>query len=83
LATTIAGHQPLQSLDEWDDFVASRYRQGKSEEEFRQYSPDANPGVAEFYRQNHAGQTVDFVRAKRAEYLKLDRGRASGRRRNS
>ena len=54
--------QPLQSLDQWDDFVASRYRLGKSEEEFRQYSPETNPGVAEFYRQNHAGQTVDFVR---------------------
>ena len=23
---------PLQQLDEWDDFVATRYRQGKSEE---------------------------------------------------
>ena len=47
--------QPLQGLEEWDDFVASRYRPGKSQEEFRNYSEDANPGVAEFYRQNHAG----------------------------
>jgi inositol oxygenase len=36
-----------------------------------------NPGVAEFYRQNHAYQTVDFARAKRAEYLKLARGKKS------
>jgi inositol oxygenase len=61
--------QPLDHLDDWDDFVASRYRPGKEQEEFRNYSAEANPGVAEFYRQNHAGQTVDFVRAKQAEYL--------------
>lgn len=67
--------QPLQNLDEWDDFVASRYRAGKAEEEFRNYSADANPGVAEFYRQNHARQTVEFVRAKRAAYLALNRGK--------
>ena len=69
--------QPLQHLDDWDDFVASRYRAGKSQEEFRNYSPETNPGVAEFYRQNHAWQTVEFVRAKRAEYLPLGRGRKS------
>jgi inositol oxygenase len=33
--------------------------------------------VAEFYRQNHAGQTVEFVRAKRAQYLTLKRGKKS------
>jgi inositol oxygenase len=69
--------QPLQRLDDWDDFVASRYSEGKSEEEFRNYSAEANPGVAEFYRQNHAFQTVDFVRAKRTEYLGLSRGTKS------
>jgi inositol oxygenase len=69
--------QPLQSLDEWDDFVAVRYRQGKSEDQFRDYSADANLGVTEFYRQNHQHQTVDFVLGKRAEYLKLDRGKKS------
>ena len=36
-----------------------------------------NPGVAEFYRQNHAGQTVDFVLGKRAEYLTLRKGKKS------
>ena len=68
-------NQPLENLDQWDDFVASRYQQGKEEEAFRNYSAEANPGVAEFYRQNHAGQTVDFVRSKRNEYLKLNRGK--------
>jgi inositol oxygenase len=69
--------QPMQSLDEWDDFVAVRYREGKSEDEFRNYTADANPGVTEFYRQNHANQTVDFVNAKRAEFLGLNRGKKS------
>jgi inositol oxygenase len=69
--------QPMESLDEWDDFVAVRYREGKSEDDFRNYSADANPGVTEFYRQNHANQTVDFVNAKRAEFLGLKRGKKS------
>jgi inositol oxygenase len=69
--------QPFESLDQWDDYVASRYRPGKSQEEFRHYSEQANPGVAEFYRQNHAYQTVDFALAKRAEYLPLKRGKRS------
>jgi inositol oxygenase len=69
--------EPLQSLEQWDDFVASRYRPGKSQEEFRNYSEQANPGVAEFYRQNHSRQTLDFVLAKRAEYLPLTRGKKS------
>jgi len=38
---------------------------------FRQY-PNEGP-VYEFYRQNHARQTRDFVRAKKAEFLRLDR----------
>jgi len=65
---------PLKQLDDWDDFVATRYRQGKSEEEFRNYKCDANPTVTEFYRQNHAGQTFDFVANKKAEYCGLQRG---------
>src|SRR6266576_3065777 len=60
---------PLKELDDWDDFVATRYQQGKSEEQFRNYRADANPTVTEFYRQNHAQQTLDFVLKKKAEYL--------------
>ena len=75
MSQIIAG--PLHSVDEWDDFVATRYRENKSEEEFRNYAADANPGVTEFYRQNHAHQTFDFVGAKQAEYLPLQRGQKS------
>ncbi len=69
--------QPLKQLDEWDDFVATRYKQGKSEEEFRNYKEDANPTVTEFYRQNHKYQSLDFVLQKKAEYCGLTRGKKS------
>jgi inositol oxygenase len=66
---------PLQRLDDWDDFVASRYQEGKSPENFRNYDAEANPGVAEFYRQNHTYQTFDFVQSKEKEYLPLRKGK--------
>jgi inositol oxygenase len=74
---TVTADNPLQHLDDWDDFVASRYKEGKAEEEFRVYDAEANPGVAEFYRQNHAHQTVDFVLGKEKEFLSLSRGKKS------
>ena len=67
----------MKSVDDWDDFVATRYKQGKTEEEFRNYQVDANPTVTEFYRQNHAHQSFDFVMAKKAEFLALNRGKMS------
>src|ERR1700687_6369963 len=73
----IADNAPLKELDDWDDFVAIRYQQGKSEEDFRNYKADANRTVTEFYRQNHAYQTLDFVRSKKAEYCSLKRGKKS------
>src|SRR2546425_3464797 len=73
----VADNAPLKQLDEWDDFVATRYRQGKSEEEFRNYKAEANPTVTEFYRQNHARQTFDFVLQKKAQYCSLNRGKKS------
>ena len=69
--------QPLKELDEWDDFVATRYRKGKTEEEFRNYKADANPTVTEFYRQNHQHQTLDFVLGKKKEYAGLTCGKKS------
>ncbi len=59
---------PMQSVEQWDEFVAGRYQPGKEKEQFRNYRADANPGVTEFYRQNHAMQTLDFVLAKKAEF---------------
>ena len=68
---------PLKQLEEWDDFLEGRYREGKSEDEFRQYDATATPGVAEFYRLNHENQTVEYVLGKEAEYFGLTRGKKS------
>lgn len=72
MATSIG---PLESLEQWDDFVKSRYQANKSQEEFRNYRAGANPGVEQFYRQNHENQTLDFVLAKKAEYTPLAKRR--------
>ena len=55
----------------------SRYREGKAEEQFRQYDAAAVPGVARFYRNNHKQMTVDYVLRKEAEYFGLTRGKKS------
>jgi inositol oxygenase len=47
---------------------------GKPAAAFRDYA-HADRRVAEFYRQNHTHQTVDFVKAKKADYLSLSRRR--------
>ncbi len=67
--------QPLTNLDQWDDFVEGRYREGRSKEEFRVYDAQAQPGVAEFYRLNHENQTVDYVLGKEREYFSLNKGK--------
>lgn len=69
--------RPLQHLDQWDDFVSARYREGRNRSEFRNYEATANPGVTEFYRQNHAQQTVAFVLQKEKEFGALARGKKS------
>ncbi len=69
--------EPLKHIDQWDDFVAGRYREGKAQEEFRNYDEQANPSVAEFYRLNHANQTLDFVLEKEKEFGLLKRGKKS------
>jgi inositol oxygenase len=74
---SIIQQEPLKHIDQWDDFVAGRYREGKAQEEFRNYDEQANPSVAEFYRLNHANQTLDFVLKKEKEFGSLKRGRKS------
>jgi inositol oxygenase len=77
-------HSPLQSLEEWEDFLKDRYPEpgkpakefqatdpNKKKEEFRNYETDARPTVREFYRQNHRHQTYEFAQAKRKEFLTL------------
>ena len=43
------------------------------DEPFRDYDADARPTVRDLYRLNHRFQTLDFARAKRAEYFSKTR----------
>ena len=84
-------HAPLQSLEEWEEFLKERYPEpagpgagsfqatdpSKKKEEFRNYEADARPTVREFYRQNHRHQTFEFAQAKRKEFLSLNRRKMS------
>jgi inositol oxygenase len=75
---------PLASLDEWEDDLLRRYPattetdqqqtavNGKS---FRNYAAEARPSVKKFYELNHRYQTMEFVQAKRAQYLSFDKRR--------
>ena len=65
---------PLETLSQWDDAVAERYKQGKEQESFRKYDDSTPPVVREFYRQNHTHQTRDFVLAKKKEYGAFNHG---------
>ncbi len=78
MATNPSESQPLQSIEEWEAFVEGRYPQPeqaftsqKNPAAFRDYENTARPTVREFYRLNHRHQCVDFVRAKRDQYLGL------------
>jgi inositol oxygenase len=74
---------PLDRLEDWDDFLKMRYpaeessfrtvNRNKKKEEFRAHYSDARPCVREFYRLNHRYQTLDFVLAKKKEYLSLQK----------
>jgi inositol oxygenase len=62
---------PLEKLDQWDDFVKGRYKKDRRKEEFRVFDETSPEVVKQFYRENHALQTRDFARARKAEYAPL------------
>jgi inositol oxygenase len=68
---------PMAHLDDWEESLATRYPEpgGKPREQFRDYRAEARPAVKEFYRLNHRHQTLDFVLAKKREYLPLRKRR--------
>jgi inositol oxygenase len=67
-------HDPLDGLDQWEDFVKHVYPSPhKRREDYRNYDRPARDTVREFYRLNHQQQTVDFVRSKREQFLPLSR----------
>jgi inositol oxygenase len=47
----------------------------KRTEQYRDYAAEARPSVKRFYQLNHRHQTLDFVRQKRDQFLKLDHRR--------
>jgi inositol oxygenase len=74
---------PLESLEQWEEFVVGRYpapsddaaadRVKSSGEQFRDYRAEARDCVKEFYRLNHRHQTLDFVAQKKREFLSFER----------
>jgi inositol oxygenase len=69
---------PMPHLDDWEESLTVRYAEaehGKPKEAFRDYRAETRPSVKEFYRLNHRHQTLDFVLAKKREYLPLHRRR--------
>jgi len=75
-----ADSRPQNALHAWEEFVEEQVypKPGvKANEDYRNYDHPARDTVREFYRQNHRGQTHDFVRQKRIEFLSLDRRRMS------
>lgn len=73
-AASGARSEPLAHVDDWEESLQSRYPESSSskpQEAFRDYRSDARPSVKEFYRLNHHHQTLDFVRAKKRQYLPL------------
>ncbi len=69
-----SNRQPLQRLEDWEDFVRDDVYpepNQKSQSEYRNYSSPARECVREFYRLNHRFQTLDFVSEQRQKYLPL------------
>jgi inositol oxygenase len=64
-------------LDQWDDFVGERYDPNRKTEDFRKFDESAPAGVREFYRENHARQTRQFVHEKKRQYAARTRGEMS------
>ena len=52
---------PLDNIDQWDDHVRSRYREGRKQEEFRVFDEFSPQGVKDFYLLNHRHQTHAFA----------------------
>ena len=72
---------PLQSLEEWDEFLKERYPEAgaapaaKDRDEYRNYDTPERDTVREFYRLNHRYQTLEFVLEKKKEWLAFDKQR--------
>ena len=63
---------PLLDLDEWESAHAPGDPADAST--FRDYGENVRAGVREFYRLNHAHQTLDFVLEKKRRVPRPGRG---------
>jgi inositol oxygenase len=66
----------IENPDQWDEEVRARYDPNRKKEEFRQYGEDVPTVIREFYRLNHTNQTLEFGKAKRRQWLGLNRAKA-------
>jgi inositol oxygenase len=68
------------ALHAWEEFIEEQVYPkpgAKAKKDYRNYDNPARDTVREFYKQNHHGQTFDFVNQKRDTYLKLNHRRMS------
>jgi inositol oxygenase len=64
----------------WEEFVVGQVYpepHTKAREDYRNYEAPARESVRTFYQENHRHQTYAFVRAKRDEFLRLNRRQMS------
>src|SRR6187402_2940505 len=76
----IAAPKSADAMQAWEEFIEEQVYPtpgAKAEADYRNYDNPARETVREFYRQNHLGQTFDFVQQKRDTYLSLDHRRMS------
>lgn len=76
------GPDVVREMELWEDSVLKRYPEPdvpavKEKDAFRNYDTPTRDTVREFYRLNHRNQTLDFVLAKKAEFLPRTRTRMS------
>jgi inositol oxygenase len=68
--------QPLERLDQWDDFIKDDVYPDagkKARDDYRNYETPARAVVREFYRQNHRHQTLQSVLERKQRFLPLRR----------
>src|SRR4051812_37828723 len=71
---------PQEAIHAWEDFIEEQVYPTpgkKAEKDYRNYESPARDTVREFYRENHRGQTLEFVRRKRDAFLGLNRQQMS------
>lgn len=70
---------PLENIEQWEEDVLKRYpdpaaiNKDKDKDAFRNYDQPERDSVREFYRLNHKSQSMDFVLAKKAEFLQFNK----------